>query len=222
MVVDQETQASYTSLQAAEVAASPGDTLSAIGTCTGTTVITKNLTITGGATLDGGHAGSVLTIEPGVTLTISSLTIHQRQHRRHRWRRHLQLLRHGDAERRQPRQRQHAGQLRAARQRAWLQRLAEDAAGRGAGARLRRGEHMKAGFAFHLVTVRWLGTFLEDPLDLPGAVLDFVAGQLGISDPSPVKNAERANIRFGPFRSFLCKSHTPGVTSGAWPGRAGG
>ncbi len=43
MVVDDETQASYTSLQAAEVAASPGDTLSAIGTCTGTTEITQNL-----------------------------------------------------------------------------------------------------------------------------------------------------------------------------------
>ena len=39
MVVDDETQASYTSLQAAEVAASPGDTLSA----TGTTEITQNL-----------------------------------------------------------------------------------------------------------------------------------------------------------------------------------
>ena len=43
MVVDDETQASYTSLQAAEVAASPGDTLSATGTCTGTTEITQNL-----------------------------------------------------------------------------------------------------------------------------------------------------------------------------------
>src|SRR5580693_2831458 len=43
MVVDDETQASYTSLQAAEVAASPGDTFSATGTCTGTTEITQNL-----------------------------------------------------------------------------------------------------------------------------------------------------------------------------------
>src|SRR5271169_4779515 len=43
MVVDDETQASYTSLEAAEVAASPGDTLSATGTGAGTTEITQNL-----------------------------------------------------------------------------------------------------------------------------------------------------------------------------------
>jgi hypothetical protein len=70
-VTDQETYASYTSLQAAQGAASPGDTLSA----TGTTEITKNLTITGGATLDGNHEGSALFIDFGVTATISSLTI---------------------------------------------------------------------------------------------------------------------------------------------------
>jgi TnpA family transposase len=61
---------------------------------------------------------------------------------------------------------------------------------------LRRGEHMKAGFSLQLVTVRWLGTFLEDPLDVPGEVLDFVAGQLGIADPSVVKQyAERVKTK---------------------------
>ena len=61
-----------------------------------------------------------------------------------------------------------------------------------------RGEHMRAGFALQLVTVRWLGTFLEDPLDVPGGVLDFVAGrQLGMADPSKVKRyTERENTRF--------------------------
>ena len=62
---------------------------------------------------------------------------------------------------------------------------------------LRRGDHMKAGFALQLVTVRWLGTFLEDPLEVPGAVLDFVAGQLGLADPSVVKRyAERVKTKF--------------------------
>ncbi len=61
-----------------------------------------------------------------------------------------------------------------------------------------RGEHMMAGFALQLVTVRWLGTILEDPLDVPGGVLDFVAGQqLGMANPSKVKRyTEREHTRF--------------------------
>jgi hypothetical protein len=47
------------------------------------------------------------------------------------------------------------------------------------------------------VTVRWLGTFLDDPLDVPVTVLDFVAEQLGVADPSQVKKyTERTKTRF--------------------------
>ena len=43
-----------------------------------------------------------------------------------------------------------------------------------------------------LLSVRWLGTFLDNPLDVPAAVVEFVAGQLGVADPLVVnKYGER-------------------------------
>jgi TnpA family transposase len=60
----------------------------------------------------------------------------------------------------------------------------------------RRGDHMKLGFGLQLVTVRWIGAFLEDALDVPVAVLDFVSQQLGVADPSQVKRyTERAKTK---------------------------
>ena len=57
--------------------------------------------------------------------------------------------------------------------------------------------HLMLGFAVQLVTVRYLGTFLNDPLDVPTEVIDYVAGQLGIEDPSRVKRyTERRPTRF--------------------------
>jgi hypothetical protein len=66
-----------------------------------------------------------------------------------------------------------------------------------------RGEHMRAGFALQLVTVHWLGTFLDSPLDVPHAVLEFVAGQLGVADPLVVnKYGERAKTVSDHFASI--------------------
>ncbi len=61
-----------------------------------------------------------------------------------------------------------------------------------------RGSYSKLGFALQLVTVRYLGCFLTDPLAVPTEVLDVVAGQLEIADPSCVKRyTEREKTRLG-------------------------
>ena len=47
------------------------------------------------------------------------------------------------------------------------------------------------------MTVRYLGTLLSDPLDVPTEVTDYRAAQLGIEDPSCVKRyPERRSTRF--------------------------
>jgi hypothetical protein len=61
----------------------------------------------------------------------------------------------------------------------------------------RRGDHTRLGFALQLTTVRYLGTFLSDPLEVPAVVLDRLAGQLQIADPSCVKRyTERRTTPF--------------------------
>ena len=61
----------------------------------------------------------------------------------------------------------------------------------------RRGDANRLGFALQLTTVRYLGTFLDDPLDVPAVVVDELAGQLRVADASQVKAyTERAKTRF--------------------------
>ena len=60
----------------------------------------------------------------------------------------------------------------------------------------KRRDHNKLGFSLQLVTVRNAGTFLDDPLDVPVELVDYIAEQLGIDDASCVKSySERAMTR---------------------------
>jgi Domain of unknown function (DUF4158) len=69
----------------------------------------------------------------------------------------------------------------------------------------RRGNSSRLGFSLQLTTLRFLGTFLDDPIDVPTAVVDELAAQLGIADASCIKSyGQRDNTRWD-HRREICR-----------------
>lgn len=68
----------------------------------------------------------------------------------------------------------------------------------------RRGDANRLGFALQLLTVRFLGTFLPNPTEVPAVVVAHVARQLALADvsclpryldPEPTRHEHRTEIR---------------------------
>ena len=73
--------------------------------------------------------------------------------------------------------------------------------------RNRRGDHNRVGFALQLATVRLVGRFLTDPLDVPWPFVVFVADQLGISDASIVKRYGERRQTQDEHTGTICDSY---------------
>ncbi len=60
----------------------------------------------------------------------------------------------------------------------------------------KRWDHMRLGFAVQLGTVRFLGTFLDDPAAVPAGVAGDLARQLGIADPGCLAQYDVGRVRW--------------------------
>jgi TnpA family transposase len=60
-----------------------------------------------------------------------------------------------------------------------------------------RGQHHRLGFAVQLCSVRFLGTFLVNPIDVPSGVISHLANQLQVSNPACLSRyLERSNTHW--------------------------
>jgi hypothetical protein len=70
----------------------------------------------------------------------------------------------------------------------------------------RRGDENRVGFGLQVATVRALGLFLADPLDVPTEGVDYIAGQVDVADPSVAKEylrREKTRFEHHPEERFM-------------------
>ena len=81
----------------------------------------------------------------------------------------------------------------------------------------KRWYHMRLGFAARLGTVRFLGTFLDDPADVPAGVAADLARQLGIADPAPTETNASATAAARPRGAHAARGPRPPAPTRAPP-----
>ena len=59
-----------------------------------------------------------------------------------------------------------------------------------------RGEPNRLGFALQLTTVRYLGTFLDNPVAVPSSVLETLARQLGLANSDDLQTYRSSKQRW--------------------------